>query len=173
MPTLEQIRQVSDFTALYRWQVIFTAFPAAVANPPASEDLDIRLESVELPKRTVTSVEIRIRGHKVKVPGLSEPLGVITFTFVETVDNKVHEFMRAWREAIWQTNTGIQQATEDCKAEILIQRLNNRNEPIWEYKLKGVYLEDYEAGGTLDGATGEPLKPIFTLSYDDFDDRAL
>jgi len=172
-PTLDQIRSVGDFTSLFRWNLLFASFPAAVAAPPTLEDLNIRCESTELPRLTGQTVIQNLRGHQVRQPGIYNYSDTLTLTFVETVDNVVHNFLRDWREAVWATNTGVAQSKADVSAIILIQRLNSQDEPIYEYKLKGAFLADFDFGGTLDGATSDALKPQLILSYDNFEDKIL
>lgn len=172
-PTIDQIRAIGNVSALYRWNVEFVTFPAAIAAPPRSSDLNLRCESTDLPKMTGQSIELNIRGHKVKQTGIYTYSNVITMTFLETVDSIIHNFLKNWREVCWETGTGVQASKADAEALILIQRLDQQDTAIWEYKLIGSFLEDYEDGGTLDGVTSEGLKPSFTLSYDLFKDQPL
>lgn len=172
-PSIDQIRSIGNVTQLFRWNLQIAAFPSAITAPPTTEALNLRCESVELPKLTNQPVEVNIRGHKVKQPGIGQYAGTLQMTFIETVDNVVHNFLRQWREACWQTKTGISRPKTELEAIILIHRLNQQDEPIWEYKLIGAFLEDYDAGGTLDGTSTESLRPVFTLSYDYFEDQAL
>ena len=172
-PANSAIRNVGDFSALYRFELILS-FPAGVKGASGvgtPDEYNIRCETLELPKRTVTPVEIRLHGHKIKNPGVSEVNGILVCTFAEAVDAKVMSLVKAWRDAIWAPDTGIQLPTAELKTDDTeIHLLNNRDEAWWRYKLLGLWLEDNEAGGTPDGQTGDPLKPTLTFSFDDFDD---
>lgn len=172
-PTIDQVRSVGDFTALYRWNLIFAKFPAAVANPPDTNDLNLRCESSELPRLTGQTIIQNIRGHQVKQPGIYNYGDSITLTFIETVDNLIHNYLKSWREACYQTKTGISQDKANVEAIIQLQRLNNQDVPIYEYKLIGSFLQDFDFGGTLDGTTSDSLKPQLILTYDYFDDKSL
>lgn len=172
-PSIDDIRSIGDVATLYRWNVDFVSFPTALAGPPTTESLNLRAETTEMPKRTGQSIETLIRGHKVKQPGIYDYGNVLTMTFVETVDSVIANFMRNWREICSETRTGIAQNKVDVEATILITRLNNLDESIWEYKLVGCFLEDMEAGGTLDGQSSDSIKPSLTFSYDYFEDRPL
>ena len=172
-PTIDQIRGIGNVTQLFRWNLIFAQFPQGLAAPPASDALNLRCESATLPKLTGTNTEVKIRGHKVNQPGIHNYSGTIQLTFVETVDNTIHNFLKAWREICWQTRTGIQLPKNQVEAVVLLQRLNQQDVAIWEYKLIGAFLSDYEPGGTLNNDGSDPLKPALTLSYDLIDDQAL
>lgn len=171
-PSMDQVRSVADFTTLFRWNLIFAQFPSAIAAP-SSEDLNIRCESAELPKLTGSTITQSIRGHKVSQPGIHDYSETITLTFVETVDNVISNFLRSWREACWATNTGVTNPKSEVEAIILIQRLNSLDEPIWEYKLLGAFLQDFDPGGTLDGSSSDSLKPSLVIKFDRFEDQAL
>lgn len=172
-PTIDQIRSMGNVTQLFRWNVIFAQFPAAVAGAPRTEDLNIRCETTSVPKLSQTLTEVKIRGHKVNQPGRGDYSPNIKLDFIETVDSKVSKFLKAWRDACWQVKTGIQQSKADCEAIIIIQRLNHLDVGIWEYKLIGCLLQDYEASQNLDGQTQDPVKPSMTVAYDFFEDKAL
>ena len=172
-PTIDQIRSIGNVTQLFRWNLIFSAFPAAVAGAPRTEDLNLRCESTTLPKLSHTMTEVQIRGHKVHQPGKGEYSPNIALTFLETVDNKISTFLRAWREACWQVKTGVSQSKADVEAQILIQRLNHLDQGIWEYNLTGCILQDYEPGGTLSSESQDALKPSMTIVYDYFEDKPL
>lgn len=171
MPSLEQIRGVGDFTTLYRWLISIPSLPAGVIGDV--EILNILCESTDLPNKINTPREIRLHGQKIKVPGISEPTGTLNMTFTETVDNPVSDFITSWRQLVWEDNTGFQAIAEDLKADIIIQRFDQLDNPIYEYVLLGAWPETHEAGGTLDGQTPDPLKPIVTWSYDDYSERSL
>jgi len=172
-PTLDQIRGVGDFQQVHRWNLRFASFPVlGFGAAPIAEALNVRCESATVPKQTVQSIEIDIRGHKVKQPGISNYDNTWTLTFVETVDTLVRTFFKGWRESIWQTRTGISANKEDLEATVILEQLNNQDDAIWQYTVFGVYLEDSDFG-TLDGATSDAQRPSFTLSYDFFDDVPL
>lgn len=172
-PTIDQIRGIGNVTQLFRWNLIMAQFPAGIAAAPRSEALNLRAESATLPKLTGTNTEVKIRGHKVNQPGIHNYSPSITLTFIETVDNTIHTFLKQWREICWQTRTGIQLPKSQVEAVVLLQRLNQQDVPIWEYKLIGAFLQDYEPGGTLNNEGSDPLKPQMTLTYDLFEDQAL
>lgn len=173
-PTIDQVRSIGNVTQLFRWNVIFAQFPkAAVAGAPRPEDLNLRCESTTVPKLTNTMTEVKIRGHRINQPGRGDYSPSIQLVFLETVDNKIHNFIRSWREACWKTKEGTQASKADAEAIIAIHRLNHLDVPIWEYRLIGCLLQDYEAAATLDSQEQAPVKPSMTIFYDYFEDKAL
>lgn len=172
-PTIDQVRSIGNVTQLFRWNVIFAQFPSGIAAAPRTEDLNLRCETTSVPKLTNTMTEVRIRGHKINQPGRGDYSPSIQMAFLETVDNKIHTFMRNWREICWQVKTGTQLTKAEAEAQIIIQRLNQQDQAIWEYKLIGCLLQDYEPSATLDSQSQDPVKPSMTIFYDYFEDKAL
>ena len=172
-PTIDQIRSLGDFASVFRWKVIFVSLPTVgVAALPLTDELDLRCETATIPKTTNASVEVNIRGMKVKQPGITSFDHMLTLTFVETVDNTISNFIKAWREAIYSTKEGQSANKENLEATITLLRLNSKDESIWQYTLHGCYLEDFDLG-TLDGASPEVIRPSLILSYDYFTDGPL
>lgn len=172
-PTMEQLRGIGNATQLFRWNLQFVTFPTALQAPPSSDALNLRCESVDLPKLTGTNTAINIRGHEVVQPGKYTYTKKSQFTMLETVDSVVHSFLRAWREIVWQTGTGVQVSKAEASCDILITRLDQSDNGIWEYTLKGCFLDEYNPGATLDSSGQDPLKPVISLAWDYFTDRKL
>ena len=172
-PTLEDIRHnIGDAMVSNLWSVAFVRSPFALSNQGTFIDqLNFRAVSAEVPKRTGNSLEITIRGHKVKQPGDYDYSGQITLTLVESDANSpVHPFIRAWREAIIGTNTGYQAPKGEIETEVILTRLNRQNgiqtAGATTWTLVGAFLEDYELGEMTE--TGDIIQPTITLSYDYF-----
>lgn len=170
-PTIDQVRQLTDFATTYNWNLSIVKFPA-VGNYPAGNDLNLRCISTDLPKMAGESMTVQIRGHKVNQPGIYNYEGNITLTFIETVDSVITEFLREWREACWQSKTGVANKKSDVEATIRIARLDRQDNEIYEYILTGGFLESYEVG-ELGAEGGDGIKPTLSLKYDYFIDRKL
>ncbi len=175
-PSLEQIRALGNFTQLFRWNIEFEQAPQAVLGV-VNDDLNYRADSVDgLPKIDATSVEILIRGHKKKQVGIADYGNTITIVFFETTDNKISVMKESWENACWDKtggSTGTTANQKELEGTLVIIRLNNLDEPIARYKLIGCYPEAQDAGGTLDGATADPLKPSMTFSFDRYEFESL
>jgi len=166
-PTLQNIRGLADFATLYEWDLAFTAVPAGLTIN--TDDVNFRCLSSTVPKMATPSAPVNIRGHQVNYNTVATYDGTITLSFVETIDNKISLIGKAWRDLIWQPNTGKQASKADCQAEIILTRMDRSNNPIWAYKLIGCILTAYDPGGDF-ADSGDVVKPTFTLQYDMFID---
>lgn len=167
-PTKGQLRQIGELAQSFRWSVAFVRQPSGVTVP---SNFNLQCSSSEIPKKEAgQSIEVNIRGHVIKRPGIYDDSHNITLEFVETIDNQISEFLRTWREAVWSTNEGVQQNLNDCTGDIQLSRLDNLDNPIWRYTLYGCYLEDYDPSGGSLGSDSEAVRPTITLYYDSFKD---
>ena len=171
-PSINNVRSSSDHAVLFRWNLVIAQFPSALSGPPTTEDLNIRAESTEQPSRIGQTIVTGIRGHQVKQGGIWT-YNPVTITFVETTDNIINEFIHEWIELSWATKTGVSVTKQELQADIIMQRLNNADEPIVEFKLVGAIPEAEDKGGALDGATSDTIKPTITLNYDYFERTSL
>ena len=161
-PTIENVRGLGDFMVSNTWDIniigVGSVFEAA--------GLNFRAISCELPKRTGNSLEVNIRGQKIKQPGDYDYSGSITITLAEGDNAEVHKAITALREATIQTITNNQVAKSTIESVITIKRLNRQGEPIHGFALKGCFLEDYDLGELTDA--GDIVQPTVTFSYDYF-----
>jgi hypothetical protein len=170
-PTMDQIRGIGDFQTNFRWNLVFSSFPNAVASPPTTDALNFRCLTSDIPKANIQMMDITIRGQKVKQNGIMEYAGTLALTFQETVDVTMRTFIKNWREAIWATNTGVSALKSDLQCTVNLYQLDNLDNQVWQYQLVGAILSDYDLGN-LDGAGNDTQKPSITLSYDRFIDGA-
>lgn len=167
------IRQGADYATTVDWQIKLIEPPLAVGNIITPDEFDFRCESADVPKRTNQPVEIMIRGFRTRQPGITLSSGTLNITMLEKLDNKISEFITAWRDAVYNARTGEQEDTSRVRAIIRLDRLDRRNNVIWSYRINDAILEDYDpVGGTLQGATADLMRPLLTLNYDDFIDGA-
>ena len=168
-PSKANLRRIGEIASMYRWNVAFGQTPSAITVPP---NFNLQCSSVALPKKDAgQSVEIKIRGHSIKRPGIYDDSHQITMNFIETVDNQVSTFLKSWRDALWDPDTGVQMPLSAVQGDVIITRLDNQDNEIWTYDLKGCYLEDYDpTGGELGADASEVLRPTITLYYDTFED---
>jgi len=171
--TIDQLRSLPDFAQVTKWDLTFITLP--VLGPlgfPLSEQLNVRCESIEVPKTTNQKFDVMVRGHKVVNSGILDYGNTMTVTFVETVDNTIFNFVKAWREACWASRTGRALSKKDLEATIMITLLDNQDNARAKYTVYGAFLESADFG-TLDGSTSDAQKPSITLAYDFYVDSPL
>lgn len=165
-PEIDDIRNIADFAPMYAWILEFIEYPEGADQ--IADDLNLRCISADMPKRTGQTIEVNIRGHKVRNPGIYGYDSPWTAQFVETVENKVSQFLDQWSELCYESRTGKHATKAAVSATIKLTRLNRQNEPIWEYYLFGAFLESKDHGGQLGGDTNDFYKPTISLAYDYF-----
>jgi hypothetical protein len=169
-PSIENLRGIGDVASVYRWNMSFSKSPS-VDGFPSSEDINLRCESVTLPSISIEPVTIQIRGHKVFQPGIIDYGGTFSLTIIETIDNKISDMIKGWREACWEVDTGKGKPKADIEANIKLERLDNEDNTIWTYELIGCWLQSVD-GLTLDSTTSDPMRVTLTLQYDYYKESA-
>lgn len=166
------VRNLGHFATLYQWDFIF-AKPPNLGSYPDTRALNFRCVSAELPVMQGQSIDIFVRGHHIRQHGIYDYTHNMTFMFVETLDNVISNFLRTWREACWEVETGNQGLKQDVEATVILHRLDNQKAPIWKYEVFGCFIESYDPGGQLDAQNSDAVRPSITISYDYFKDEAL
>jgi len=172
-PSITDVRNISNYTDIYRWNLIISSFPllgslGGVLPFPSSNEINLRCESLVIPKMQNTKIEVNIRGHKVFQSGTAQYTNTMLLTMVDTVDQVVMNFIKTWRELVWQTRTGISQPKLQQEATIILHQLNSLDQPIYQYTLIGCFLEDFDNGSLTNESNVR--RPTVTLSYDYYDD---
>ena len=171
--TIDELRALPDYAQITKWDVTFVTLPAVGAlGFAASDALNLRLESIEAPKATNQKFEVQTRGHKTFHSGILDYGNTITLTFIETVDNTIFNFVKAWRELVWSSRQGQAFPKADLEATILLTLRDNQDNPRAKYTLFGCFYEDSDFG-TFDGSTSDAIRPALTLSYDFYTDSPL
>lgn len=170
---IEELRAQRDYAQVTKWSLDFVTLPAVGAfGFPASEALNLRCESIELPKASNQKFEVMIRGQKTLHSGIMDYGNTVTMTFVETVDNTVFNLVKAWRELCWSSRQGQAFPKRDLEATILLTLLDNQDNARAKYTMYGCFYESDDFG-TLDGSTSDAMRPSLTLSYDYYVDAPL
>lgn len=166
-PTMDQVRR-KELATTFRWYVKID--PPSGLGIKVPDEINFLCESAELPAMTHQSVEVNMRGYKIKCPGIWTPSDDITLELYETVSNDVSNFLAAWRGAHWDLDTLSSKGTS-VKTEATLGRFNNKDIEIYQYNLHGVMLSGYTLP-RLD-ASSDAWKPTITLTYDWFEEKSL
>lgn len=171
--SIDQLRNLPDYAQVTKWDISFLTLPAiGPLGLLVSDALNVRCESVEIPKVSVQKFEVMVRGHKTMQPGLIDYGNSISLTFTETVDNTIRKLVKGWRELIWSSRQGRSFPKKDLEATLLITELDNQDKVRSKITVYGCFLESDDFG-TLDGSTSDAIKPSITLSFDYFVDMPL
>lgn len=167
-PTLTDVRGTTDFMTTYDWYIEITKAPTKLSGLDSNK-LNFRCMTVDIPKRTTTALQARIRGlPPVNQPGPSIPTGQMTVVFYSTNDCYIlKDVIADWEEVLYAQNTGVAQKKLDVEASIRLVLQNRQHENVLAYNLIGAWLEDKDLG-QLQNAEGDLMQPTLTIRYDDF-----
>lgn len=168
-PNINEIVGNQDFATLFRWEVIFSELPNAIANAGLynATALNTHAISSEYPRFTNDEIEVGIHGHKVYQAGI-RTYDPITLTLIEDNNALIQKFIRDWGALLWTPGTGTQANKSDyvCRS-IILRPLKNDNAGLFTYTLKNCWMQSHTIGNP-DGATNELIRPEITLRFDYF-----
>lgn len=144
-PTKTKLRQVSNYIHVNDWTVKLNKLPAKVsaAGFNINDDLHFRATSFTIPKKNVESIEVNVRGQIIQVPGQARTNSPIDMEVVEDVDQKVIELIKAWNDALADSETGVSKGTpEELKTDITLTLFSRQGKAIRQYILKGAWITD-------------------------------
>jgi hypothetical protein len=165
---IEQLRALPDYVKPTDWGVAFPVLPVVGAlGGFASDDLNLRAETVSIPKPTSEIIEVMTKGHKTHQNGRTEISGSLPITFNDTVDNVIFNFVKAWREITKDFRTGKQFSKSEVEAVCVVTQYDANDNAIRAYEFVGCIWETDDFG-ELDSATSDIMRPSLTLKYDYF-----
>lgn len=172
MPNIKhsECRNLADFAPAYMWRLVPLSTPAGVDFP---RDFNLLTKSSTVPKAEPNSVtEITMHNQKRKLPGVEHRTGAITLTCAETVDNVVKNIVASWQRVLQDPETGASATTQDSVGEFLLIQMDGQERDIYQYHLKEVFLEDFDAGTEfVNGESTVVFEDMqLTLSYSTFDE---
>lgn len=166
-PNMENIRSLPDFQTVYNWNVSVTKAPAGVTVPP---NFNFQCQTATIPESSNTPVEVDIRGHKIRQPGIQQYDGTLDLQMVETVDQALANFIKGWREAQWETGTGVAKTRNESSANFQLQLLDRQDNVKRTFDLIGGILLNAQKG-ELSGDGSEVMRPTLSVQYDYFKEK--
>lgn len=129
--------------------------------------LTLLCESANLPSRSLTTKEFEYTGKfkEKRVQGYSD--ADVSFTFLVTNDFYVKRMVDTWQEVIVNSDTNSLGYKDDYTCDVVIQQLNQENEPVYGARLIGAFPSSIGAMQLTSAANGESKVEI-TMSYDKF-----
>lgn len=163
---IEDLRALPDYVKLTDWSISFPVLPLVGAlGGFASSVLDLRCETVDLPKPANQKIEVNTRGHKVFQNGLSDFGNSTTITFNDTVDNVVFNFIKALREITRDFRTGKQFSKSEVEFITVVTQYDANDKAIRAWELVGCLWESDDFG-SLDASSSDIVRPSLTISFD-------
>jgi len=130
----------------------------------AAHDLNILVDNINMPGRTLSTIEYSIWNHNVKIPhGYEED--DITITFNLTGDFFIKRLLDEWHKKVIDHSTYLLSYAEDYLCDIKIYALGEKNEKNYGVHIKGAYPTAVR-GLLLDNNSESTIAKIETvLSY--------
>lgn len=181
-PTIQQLKTLGDFAVNYMWDMQLIKGPSMGILPAmilTSQELNVRCTGVTgVPSKTTAPIAATVRGHTVYQPGFNEFGGAggggggsITFSFLETIDNKMAIFLKAWQESCCDPMTLIGWPKMAIEGVIRLVRLTRQQIDHWEWVLYGCWPTSYSLGNLAGkGAAGGIVSVDVVMQYDYYRD---
>ena len=172
-PSIQQLQELNPIR-LNDWNIRIVKFPDGVDTGGLTpDDFNIRARSTGLPETNITPLEINVRGLKVKVPGDGTPNGEFSVTVVESVDQKVINFITNWRLAAFNPETGERKPPKELRGELMIELLDPSLKPIRRFRLFGVWPQTITYGELAGDPDAGAMEPSITFSFDYYKEEAV
>lgn len=147
-PDINTLRNIGHHQTLYDWGIQFYNLPSLLTGF-TSADLNSRCTSATLPSRSISSIEINLRGHKVFQHGIVDYGNQLNLSIYETQDSKVQDFLNAYMNMQWTPITGSQVPKTLNQCCFVLTLLSSENEPTYTYNIIGAWLQSFKPSGNL------------------------
>lgn len=144
-PSINELRALGQHATNYNWGIQFISLPSLLTGFTSS-DLNTRATSAGIPKRSVSPMDINLRGHKVHQHGVVNYGNTYSISLYETVDSKVGKFLDAYMDMLWTPITGTQVPKSISQTSFLLTLLDSYDKARRYYTIIGAWLTDYDPG---------------------------
>lgn len=152
-------------------------FKGAIGSPARSFIFDVmipripsatyRAQTAQIPSEGSTDMELFYQGHPVKFHGTVEYEHTWTATFVESENGEFIRGLSAWRQSIYDAETGNSGVPADYKDNIVIKVLRSGDGRPWlTGTLYGAYPKQIEAMDLDRSANTETVKWSISFNFD-------
>jgi hypothetical protein len=162
--TIENVRQLGEFAKAYNWKLQFLTAPNVLPFP-TDDEVAILCTEAETPKYADESFDVDLTVGRIPVLGKAVPVGTQTFSFVETVDNPISNWLYQLSLLTNNIITGKQGNIEDIAFDIRLTRLDNQKVGVYEFKSIRCFIAEYDSSGGAFGVDSEVVRPTVTLRY--------
>jgi hypothetical protein len=144
-------------------------FEILLTDPPGGDgsDFALKVNSTVLPSGiTYEPIEIPEGGTVLKEAGRAIPPRTWTVECREFEDAGVLDLLQAWRNVIYNPETGLRGSPSDYKTDAYLKLKKSDGTTYKTAKIFGIWPETVD-DATLDKATSDMLRIPVTFSYDD------
>lgn len=168
IPTLDQVVSTGDWLTTYKWWMTVLKWPNALPTKPDVNDINIRMESLNLSNKSDQTILINVRGFESRQPGIYNFGGTFDCTFLDSEESLViNKLVEEWKTICWNTNTGYQFKKKDVIALVEVVQANRQGEKMISHKYHNVYLSDHSPVA-LDNAS-DVIRYNLTFTFDKFE----
>ena len=164
-----QLNTIKDLQTTYNWLVSFSGPTSA---PLASEDLHLRCQTSDLPKRTHELQNVELHGHTINRPGKVTQAGELNLQFIEDVDAVVAKAFRELEDKTWTVDSvgdskGNREDFGALQFTMTMMLLDHKEQPTQTFTLHECQLKEFDAGGALN-SENDFFKPTAQIAYNYF-----
>lgn len=169
---IEDVRGLGNFSLTNNWKLTLHPVGSKVRSiVDGLGEINARCVSTDVPNKSINKLSTTIRGHTVHQPGDLQYGDSFSFVIVGTEDARAEKFVRDYYELCCSQEHLEQHAKKDLECTAVFQRLNSMNEPMYEYKLVGSWLQSATFPGGEASAT--VINVTMVLSYDYYTEKEI
>lgn len=163
----DEMHKYSEVITNVHWHVKFSGPPFRGYEDELSKMVTLS----SLPTNTHTSTEVSLLGLNISHPGIVNPSGTITITFLETVKAEVIKCLEEWKNKYNRYKVGkdyehIRSNDSELFGTIELEILDKRDRVVKSLVLNYCSLEEFTYGGDFgDGTSLDYFKPVLTVHY--------
>lgn len=165
--TADELHKLSEVLTNFHWEAEFSGEPFRGYE----DDLARRVTQITSPNKSHTQADYNLLGLGHKHPGIVDPSGTLTLTFLEDVSVKVRKCFDEWKsdhnEQTESDYTHVQNKEfDELFAKITLKLLNKKDEVVQTVVYSYCSLEEYTYGSDLgDGSSPDYFKPTLTIHF--------
>lgn len=161
MATIENVRNLNEPQRMYQWEVEIQGLSTG-----GNEDLVFYAQSVNLPEKSIESLEIPYKSERTFYPGKPTDTRNVTINFWDDEEHTVYSFFEDWYDDLVASPVGGSVQRNELSAEIVVKTLNVDEESESASWLYSIAFPITIGEVTLDYNSNEIFTFDVTFQYD-------
>lgn len=162
---IEQVRSLEDPAKVFQYRLTISPLPSVIAGI-TSEELNLRVNSVDLPGFTIEQTQVTYAGGwTVNYPGRRVWDYTWNTEITEAISGKVYKALRTWAALCYNPETGLAAPSSLVKSTGLIELLDGDGKVTMSTRIQGIFPQQV-ASVSLDRASSEAVRIPVTWSFD-------